>query len=129
MNRQGSILIHVLVTGVIVALIAACILRVTLGSYLVTARANSDGIQKRQDEGALNALMSTWNTSASVCSAGAGYACTGAAGTCGCTCTKAGSPTVTTAGAMSGNAPGGCVVTIAPTSDPMAQAEGGGTNF
>lgn len=119
MDKRGSILLHVLVTGVVVALMAACLLRVAMLRYEVTARAQVQGQERRDDDGALARLMSAFNANNGVCgavAAASGYSCNGAVGTCTCTCTPlaATDPTVTLAGGG-----GGCQMTI-KSSDRMS---------
>lgn len=109
-NRRGGVLVHVLVTGVIVALIAAVILRVTLLRYVVTARTHKASQMKRYDEAALARITSNWSNAlyggtltSIICANNVpGYNCSPSAfsppGFCGCTCTPsvAGDPTVNT---------------------------------
>lgn len=99
MNKRGSILLQVLVTGVILAMIAAAILRVTMGSSFVTARVNSETVQKRSDEGGLARLTAAWDANGP-CTNVSGYSCAGTSGSCRCTCTPSNpaDPTVTVAG-------------------------------
>ncbi|MEK7384762.1 MAG: hypothetical protein AAB262_15965 [Elusimicrobiota bacterium] len=93
MNRKGSVILHVLVSGVVVALIAALLLRVTMLRFLLTARSHKATQMKRADESTLARLSSVWNSS-QMCTDFSGYVCTGTPGSCGCTCTSAGEPTV-----------------------------------
>ena len=92
MNRRGSVLMHVLVTGVIVAFIAAGLLRLAMLRYEVTARAQRSAQDKRSAEGALSLLITYWNLNNTRCAdvPGSGgyssYSC-GNTGTCDCTCT------------------------------------------
>lgn len=110
MNKRGSVILHILVTGVVVAFIAAMLLRLTMFRFLVTSRSHKSAQMKRFDESALARLNSNW-ISGGVCSnfnGGSGlYSCSGAPGTCACTCTSPGAPTITAA--VNG---GACRITI-----------------
>ena len=108
---RGSVLLHVMLTGVVVALIAATLLRMTLLRYQMGARSERVLKEKRDDQGALAAVMSAWNANISAavpnpaCSATpAGFTCAGiVAGTCGCSCTQtATGVTVSAAGPVGG---------------------------
>jgi hypothetical protein len=91
---------HVLITGVIVAVLAASLLRMTLLNYVVTQRAAGGAQERKEAEGAFNRLMTRWNSTNLVCDDLAGvYNCSGTPGTCACTCTPfdAQNPTVTAA--------------------------------
>lgn len=104
-SERGSILLHVLVTGVLVAMIASSLLQMTMLRYQVTARANSGAQKKRSDQAALNQLISFWNAANSRCVNNLpGYSCAGAAGTCSCTCTpvSVGEPTIYVSGPNGG---------------------------
>ncbi|HAZ08945.1 MAG TPA: hypothetical protein DCZ01_10590 [Elusimicrobia bacterium] len=108
MNHRGSILLHVLVTGVIVALIAGMIMRITLLRYVVTSRTHKASQMKRYDEAALARIHSSWSNapyggvllSISCADNVPGYRCSPPStippGACDCTCTPAaaGDPTV-----------------------------------
>lgn len=105
MNQRGSVILHVLVTGVAVALIAALLLRMTMLRAVVTSRSHKASQMKRFDEAALARLQSNWS-SGQMCTSFPGYTCAGAtAGYCGCTCTpsSAGDPIIYTS--PSGSAP------------------------
>jgi Tfp pilus assembly protein PilX len=114
MNRRGSVLIHVLMTGVVVAVIAAGLMRMTMLRYVASARATSGGAARKQADAALNRALTSWNTSNIVCSAVAGYTCSPTyattPGTCDCTCT----PTVATEATIvvTGGGPPPCNVAI-----------------
>ena len=83
-------MLHVLVTGVIIAFIAAGLLRLAMLRYEVTARSQRSVQDKRAAEGALNRLVTYWNLNNVRCMNIPGYDC-GNTGTCDCTCTP-GSP-------------------------------------
>jgi len=137
MNRRGSVILHVLVTSVVVALIAASILHVAMMRYLVTARTNAATIQKRGDEGALALIATAWSTASFPCASGTcigsigcaspavapvpGFTCTGAQtappGNCSCSCTANNPPSPTNSvvkivAAGNFNNTGSCVLTI-----------------
>lgn len=112
--RRGSVLVHVLVTGVIVCVIAAGLARMLLLRYAAVQRVQEGTAGRKSAEGGLNRLLGVWNRTNIVCSniAGGGYTCSPASvsspGTCNCTCTGgAGDPTVVVSG---GGAPP-CTVT------------------
>jgi Tfp pilus assembly protein PilX len=94
-SRRGSILVHVLLTGIVVALIAATLLRMALLRYQMGARGAAMLVAKRADQSALAEVMTMWNVNNATCSnlpAGqSNYSCVPGApptppGVCGCTC-------------------------------------------
>jgi Tfp pilus assembly protein PilX len=104
MNKRGSVLLQVLVTSVVVALIAATLLRMSLLRAQAASRGAKSLQEKRSDQAALASLLETWNQKQMVCASPTpDYTCVPASavipGKCGCTCapTTAGFPTVTTA--------------------------------
>ncbi len=90
-------LLHVLVTGAVVALIAASLLRLATLRYQVTARAQQATVERRSDEGAMARIISAWNAANQNCTAVPGYSVSGSAGSCSCTLnpSSSGDPTVT----------------------------------
>lgn len=89
MGKRGSILIHVLVTGVLVALICATLLRMSMLRSQMTARNAAVLQDKRNDQGGLAAVFAAWSTGpCSVLPAGYKWAVAVAAGNCGCTLTS-----------------------------------------
>jgi Tfp pilus assembly protein PilX len=107
MNRRGSVMMHVLVTGVVVALIAASLLQLSMMRLTVTNNAAKGGQAKRSDEAALARLMTAWNAVNGKCdspTSAYGYACAPAGANCSCTCapTLAGDPTVNVSGPAAG---------------------------
>jgi hypothetical protein len=96
MKKRGSVILHVLVTAVVVALVMAMILRGTFLRSLMTTRSHKAAQMRRSDESTLAVLNSNWDSNG-VCSNFSSYSCTGSAGSCGCTCTSAGEPTIVTA--------------------------------
>jgi len=134
MNRKGSVILHVLVIGTVVALIAAGMLRMSLVSYLETAHVNAESTQKRGDEGALMRLASIWSLSNTSCASAAGYTCSGGNAcsaanpvTCTCSSTVAGNPTPINGRWVwtdAANTMGACQLTIT-ASDPLAGAVSG----
>ena len=88
-NKRGSVLLHVIVTGVLVAMIAAALLRMTMLRYQAVARGAQIVVDKRTDQAALASLIETWNQNNQVCSTPTpDFACAGTLpGTCGCSCT------------------------------------------
>ena len=85
-GRRGSILVHVLVTSVLVALIAASLMRMALFRYTIASRGSEALGSKRMDQAGFNLVMTGWNKNNAVCSAVQDYNCGGAAGVCNCTC-------------------------------------------
>ncbi|MDE2511440.1 MAG: hypothetical protein KGL74_09980 [Elusimicrobia bacterium] len=96
MNKRGSILLHVLVTGALIALIAATLMRMAMLRYQVTAHATNGSIERRYDEAALSMLITQWNATNVYCATVPGYyTCSGGAGgvaapiaSCTCSCNK-----------------------------------------
>ena len=123
MGKRGTILLHVLVTSVLVAIIAATLLRMTLLRAAATARSAKIVAEKRNDQQMLASILSAWNSAnggaGQTCAnvAIAGYAYAGVPGSCNCTYTPNPQtnpptlPTFTAAGAL--NAVGGCPINIA----------------
>lgn len=120
-------LLHVLVTGAVVALIGASLLRMALLRYMMGARSGKLVVEKRADTGAYANLLTLWNAQSKTCysdgGAVSGYTCTPNAngspvpGICGCTCTpvaQTNPPTLPTVYAGQGLAPGGT-----PTNCPI----------
>ena len=117
-SRRGSVLIHILVTGVIVSIIAAGLLRMTLMSYIAVDRAAKGAQNRKEAEGMLNRAITYWNASGIVCSTDANFTCATPSatspGTCSCACPSAVAlPRVEVSG---GGAPP-CTITVI-SSDP-----------
>ncbi len=92
LSRNGSVLVHVLMTGVLVAIIAAGLMRMTMLRYIASARATSGTAARRQADATLNRALTYWNSANVVCSNTIpGYTCspgyTTVPGSCSCTCT------------------------------------------
>jgi Tfp pilus assembly protein PilV len=86
-NRRGSVLIHVLITGVIVAFIAAGLLRMVLMNYIAVDRATKGAQNRKESEAMLNRALTYWNLTNQVCAnIPGGFNCSGVPGTCACTC-------------------------------------------
>ena len=86
-NRRGSVLIHVLITGVIVAFIAAGLLRMVLMNYIAVDRATKGAQNRKESEAMLNRALTYWNQANQVCAPiPGGFNCSGAPGTCDCIC-------------------------------------------
>ncbi len=87
-------LVHVLITGVIVAFISAGLLRMVLMNYVAVDRAAKGSANRKESEAMLNRAISEWNRTNLVCSnipGVGGFSCSGVPGTCGCTCPPGGS--------------------------------------
>jgi Tfp pilus assembly protein PilX len=87
MNRRGSVLVHVLITGVIVAFIASGLLRMVLMNYIAVDRATKGAQNRKEAEAMLNRALTYWNQANQVCAnIPSGFTCSGVPGTCNCTC-------------------------------------------
>lgn len=103
MRAKGSVLIHVLITSVIVAVISAGLMRMVLLNYTATQRA-AEGVQGRKSaESSLDRMVAAWSQTNSFCASFTGYACSGVsnnvcggtgAQVCTCTPTNAAEPTI-----------------------------------
>jgi hypothetical protein len=117
-NTHGSVLVHVLMTAVLVALIAASLLRVVMLRSTIASRGTQILRNKRYDEATLNKVMSYWNSVNQVCANNIpGYTCDGAPGACNCQCVPANSKeSVVVARDVGGN----CQLTISSdATDPL----------
>lgn len=118
LNRRGSILVHVLITGVIVAFIASGLLRMVLMNYIAVDRATKGAQNRKEAESMLYRALSYWNETNSVCSTGANFTCSGTGvgnNQCACACPSAAAvPRVVVTGPLAGP----CIVTIV-SSDPL----------
>lgn len=122
-GRRGSVLVHVLITGVVVAVIAGGLLRMILMNYIAVDRASKGAQNRKEAEAVLQRALTYWNKSNQVCSSDATFfPCAGAgvgANTCDCSCPSAAAVpriTVTRIGGGVGGAPP-CAITIT-SSDP-----------
>jgi hypothetical protein len=88
-NRRGTVLLHVLVTAVLVALICASLLRMALLRSQMSGRSTQDLQAKRRNTAALDRVLMAWNQNGGVCSGTlSDFDCPGAVpGVCGCNCT------------------------------------------
>lgn len=75
-KRRGSILIHVLITGVVVSTIAAGLMKMVLMNYIIVAKATQGTQNRKEAESILNTALSDWNRDG-VCSDFTGYSCGG----------------------------------------------------
>jgi Tfp pilus assembly protein PilX len=121
LSKRGSVLVHVLMTGVVVAIIAAGLMRMTMLRYVASSRAAGGTQARRQADAALNRALTYWNQNNVVCGNSIpGYTCAPFSstppGVCNCTCTPSvsGQATIVVTG---GGAPP-CSITI-NTVDPM----------
>lgn len=102
-GERGSILLHVMVTAVLVSIFAAGIMRLALLRQQMSARGALALEEKRDDTGALSAVVSQWSTvqgQQSACSgAPPGWTgCSNAAAypnNCNCSCSGPNGVTVT----------------------------------
>ena len=119
LNSRGSVLVHVLITGVIVAFIAAGLLRMVLMNYIAVDRATKGAQNRKEAEAMLQRALTYWNQTNSVCSTNATYfPCTGTGvglNQCNCACPSAAAlPRVV----VTGGGPPPCTITII-SSDPQ----------
>ena len=119
MGKRGSVLLHVLMTGALIAFISATLLRVALMRFAVTTRATNTTKERRYDEAALAAIVGAWNSVNTACANNVpNYTCAPASvtppGTCGCTCTPTQQyfPIVTNSGGVPP-----CTLTIGAAND------------
>lgn len=105
LGRRGSILLHVMVTGALMALIAATLLRMSMLRYQMGGRGANMLQEKRDDSGAMAAVIGAWNSANSVCGANPfnfGGGCAANPGTCSCSCTQNGTGVVVSASMVLG---------------------------
>lgn len=115
-KSRGSVLIHVLITGVIVAFIAAGLLRMVMMNYIVVERA-AKGAQNRKETEAILDRVTTYWTQNGVCTTVPFFgACSAPASPCLCTGAALGGPTPPSI-RVSGAAPGPYTMVIT-SSDP-----------
>lgn len=116
-NQKGYILIHVLITSVVVAIIAAGLMSVMMLQYQVTSRAGQGSKGRKGAEAGLSRIISSWNTNGFCTdipvSDGSIYDCAAGASLASCTCTctasvAGGMPALTVA---AGSPP--CTITLA----------------
>ncbi|UPT75925.1 MAG: hypothetical protein M0D55_09790 [Elusimicrobiota bacterium] len=123
-SRRGSVLIHVLITGVIVAFIAGGLLRMILMNYIAVDRATKGAANRKESEAMLQRALTYWNKTNSVCSTDATYfVCAGAgvgANTCDCSCPSTVAVPRVVVSRMGGGVggPPPCLITIT-SSDPQ----------
>jgi hypothetical protein len=90
LNRRGSVLVHVLITGVIIAFISAGMLRMVMMNYIAVDRVAKGAANRKEAEAMLSRALTYWSISGQVCSAiPGGFGCTNAPGTCNCSCPSA----------------------------------------
>ena len=90
LGRRGSVLVHVLITGVIVAVIAAGMLRMVMMNYIAVDRVQKNAQNRKEADAMLLRAITYWNKSGIVCSTTALFPCSPsygtAPGTCNCSC-------------------------------------------
>ena len=122
-SRRGSVLLHVLVTGVLVALIAATLLRMSVLRYTIASRGGKALAEKRYDQAGFHAILTIWNAVNTVCANNVpNYNCAPASvtppGTCNCDCSpNAALPNFPTVSARTDFA-GNCTLTVVSTDLP-----------
>lgn len=115
-NRRGSVLIHVLITGAVVAAIAAGLMKMVLMNYIVVDKATKGTQNRKEAESALNGLVSYWNANG-VCTSFNGYSCNQSFSPCTCTGPAQAGSAVSPTVVVSGAAPGPYTINI-NSSDP-----------
>lgn len=97
-SRRGSVLIHVLMTGVVVSIVAAGVLRLTMLRYLAAQRSTTGAQNRKQTEALLHRAISHWNAVNTVCSNIGSISCTPLSstppGACNCVCPPSGYPRI-----------------------------------
>jgi len=95
-NKRGSVLVHVLIMGVIMAIIAAGLMSVMMLQYKVTGRMEQGSEAKKRAEVALAKIISNWNENGYCTSTNlSGYSSCAFTAPCTCTCSGSGMPTIT----------------------------------
>lgn len=117
LNKRGTILIHVLITGVVVATIAAGLMKMVLMNYIIVDKATKGTQNRKEAESALGNLISYWNANG-VCTSFSGYACSSGSSPCTCTGPAAPGSAVSPTVVVTGAAPGPYTITI-NSSDPQ----------
>ncbi len=126
-GRRGQVLVHVLVTGVIVMILATGIARMLLMRYYAEARVEDGGAKRRLGESAIAEIQTAWSAANTVCAATPAGSlvtrATGAAGSC-TNCTYTGTDAlsgdaISVAAAVSGS---GCSLNVTVTS-PASSAD------
>ena len=91
-NRRGSVLLHVMVTGLLVAIISAALMRMAMFRFRMAQHGAGAMQAKRAGQGGMAALFAYWAVNQSCTdpngtAANSYFKCTGvSAGNCGCTC-------------------------------------------
>ena len=125
-SKRGSVLLHVLVTGALIALIAATLLRMALLRYQITAHATATTKERRADEAALNMVITSWNSVHTACANNVtNYTCSGGQnappftppGTCNCTCNPTGAIATTFPTIIAGGGVPPCTLVIGAGTD------------
>lgn len=102
-KRRGAILIQALIMGVIVATIAAGLMKMVLMNYIIVDKATKGTQNRKESESMLNAAISDWNRDG-VCSNFSGVSCSPTTPPCTCTGNPAGGsiviPTIVVTGAV-----------------------------
>lgn len=113
-NQKGYILIHVLITSVVVAIIAAGLMSVMMLQYQVTSRAEQGSKGRKGAEAGLSRIISSWNADGFCTDISGAYDCTTGSpslATCTCACDPLGSMPELTVGPAGGPPP--CTITLA----------------
>ena len=95
-RARGSVILQVMVSGMILAFIAASMLRMTLQPALTSANTVKTVAAAKTAEAALNRVKAAWSLAGRTCASDStvGVACEGEPGTCVCACRTAGLPSV-----------------------------------
>jgi hypothetical protein len=105
-----------MVTGALMAIIAATLLRMSMLRYQMGGRGAKILAEKRDDQGALANVLATWNAANAVCGgAPPGWAGCNNPGNCNCVCSSGGAAPVTVTASLVG---GSCQLNLTSTDLP-----------
>lgn len=108
-GTRGSVILQVLMAGIILAYIAASLLRMTLQPSLSSANALKSVRDSKAAEASLNRVRAAWSLGGDTCASDSsvGVDCGSHRGTCGCACAVSDLPQV-----VSTPAGGACSLTV-----------------
>lgn len=101
-SQRGVVLVQVLVMSLILGYIAAMILRLVLQPAIFAVNLTESVSKAKTAESAINRVQAAW-AEGGVCASNAALGVNCGAGGCGCTCTVAGLPTVSSSGGANGS--------------------------
>ena len=100
-----------LITGIIVAFIAAGLLRMVLMNYIAVDRAGKGSVNRKEAEAMLSQVISNWSQFG-VCTNFGGFTCNVAASPCVCTGAPWGGSTTNPTITVAGGAPGPYTISL-----------------